>query len=48
MALTDSGHTALTAILTQSALFERVKDKDLIAAAVKLARKQVTAAGSDH
>lgn len=45
MALTDSGHAALTAILTQSALFERVKDKDLIAAAVKLARKQVTAAG---
>ena len=45
MALTDSGHSALTAILTQSALFERVKDKDLIAAAVKLARKQVTAAG---
>lgn len=45
MALTDSGQAALTAILTQSALFERVKDKDLVAAAVKLARKQVTAAG---
>lgn len=45
MALSDPGHTALNAILTQSALFERVKDKDLIAAAVKLARKQVTAAG---
>ena len=45
MALTDSGRTALTAILTQEGLFPRVKDKDLIAAAVKLASKQVTAAG---
>jgi len=45
MALSDSGHSALTAILSQPSRFDRVKDKDLMAAAVKLARKQVTAAG---
>ncbi|MEM9178944.1 MAG: hypothetical protein AAGA89_04500 [Pseudomonadota bacterium] len=45
MALTDSGRTALTALLTHEGLFPRVKDKDLAAAAVKLASKQVTAAG---
>ena len=45
MALTDSGRSALTALLTHDGLFPRVKDKDLIAAAVKLASKQVTAAG---
>ncbi|MEM7330312.1 MAG: hypothetical protein AAF437_16340 [Pseudomonadota bacterium] len=45
MALTDSGRSALTALLTHEGLFPRVKDKDLTAAAVKLASKQVTAAG---
>lgn len=45
MALTDSGRSALTALLTHDALFPRVKEKDLAAAAVKLASKQVTAAG---
>ena len=44
MAMTSDGHTALTAILTHEGLFPRVKDKDLIAAAIKLASKQVTAA----
>lgn len=43
--MTDSGRTALTALLTQEGLFPRVKDKDLVAAAIKLASKQVTAAG---
>lgn len=43
--MTTDGHTALTAILTHDGLFPRVKDKDLIAAAIKLASKQVTAAG---
>ena len=45
MALTDSGRTALTALLTHEGLFPRVKDKDLAAAAGKLASKQGTAAG---
>ena len=45
MAMTSDGHTALSAILTHDGLFPRVKDKDLIAAAIKLASKQVTAAG---
>ncbi|MEL7033846.1 MAG: hypothetical protein AAGL97_15165 [Pseudomonadota bacterium] len=45
MAVTDSGRSALTALLTHEGLFPRVKDKDLAAAAVKLASKQVTAAG---
>jgi len=45
MALTDSGRTALSAILNNETLFPRVKDADLIAAAIKLARKQVIAAG---
>ncbi|MEM7460906.1 MAG: hypothetical protein AAF331_15690 [Pseudomonadota bacterium] len=43
--MTDSGRSALTALLTHEGLFPRVKDKDLAAAAVKLASKQVTAAG---
>jgi hypothetical protein len=43
--MTSDGHTALSAILTHDGLFPRVKDKDLIAAAIKLASKQVTAAG---
>ena len=43
--MTDSGRTALTALLTQEGLFPRVKDKDLVAAGMKLASKQVTAAG---
>lgn len=45
MALTDNGRTALTAVLSNEALFPRVKDADLVAAAIKLARKQVIAAG---
>lgn len=45
MAVTDSGRSALTALLTHEGLFPRVKDKDLAAATVKLASKQVTAAG---
>lgn len=45
MALTDSGRSALTALLTHEGLFPRVKDKDLAAATIKLASKQVTAAG---
>lgn len=45
MALTDNGRTALTAVLNNEALFPRVKDADLVAAAIKLARKQVIAAG---
>lgn len=45
MALTDNGRTALTAVLDNEALFPRVKDADLVAAAIKLARKQVIAAG---
>jgi len=43
--MTSDGHTALSAILAHDGLFPRVKDKDLIAAAIKLASKQVTAAG---
>ncbi len=45
MALTDNGRTALTAVLNNQTLFPRVKDADLVAAAIKLARKQVIAAG---
>ena len=45
MALTENGRTALLAILDNESLFPRVKDSDLAAAATKLARKQVIAAG---
>jgi len=45
MALTDNGRTALTAVLNNETLFPRVKDADFVAAAIKLARKQVIAAG---
>ncbi len=45
MTLTDNGRTALTAVLNNEALFPRVKDADFVAAAIKLARKQVIAAG---
>ena len=45
MALIPDGRTALSAILTHEALFPRVKDSDLSAAAIKLARKQIIAAG---
>jgi len=45
MALTENGRTALTAVLNNETLFPRVKDADLVAAATKLARKQVIAAG---
>ena len=45
MALTDNGRTALSAVLNNETLFPRVKDADFVAAAIKLARKQVIAAG---
>ena len=45
MALTNTGRTALTAVLDNETLFPRVKDADFAAAAIKLARKQVIAAG---
>ena len=45
MALTETGHAALSAILANDAAFPRVKDADLTAAAIKLARKQIIAAG---
>ncbi len=45
MALTGSGHAALSAILANEAAFPRVKDADLTGAAIKLARKQIIAAG---
>lgn len=45
MALTEPGRTALNAVLSNETLFPRVKDTDLAAAAIKLARKQVIAAG---
>ena len=45
MALTPDGRAALKAILAHEDLFPRVKDSDLSAAAIKLARKQVIAAG---
>jgi len=45
MALTPDGRAALTAILAHEDLFPRVKDADLSAAAIKLARKQIIAAG---
>lgn len=45
MSLTVDGKAALTAILTREDLFTRVKPADLSLAAVKLAKKQITAAG---
>ena len=45
MALIPDGRSALSAILAHEALFPRVKDSDLAAAAIKLARKQIVAAG---
>lgn len=45
MAISDTGHAALAAILENQTLFPRLKPGDLTAAAVKLARKQVIAAG---
>jgi len=45
MALNETGRTALSAVLNNETLFPRVKDADLFAAAIKLARKQVIAAG---
>lgn len=45
MALIPDGRTALSAILANEPLFPRVKDSDLAAAAIKLARKQIIAAG---
>ena len=45
MSLTVDGKAALTAILTRDDLFARVKPADLSQAAVKLAKKQLTAAG---
>ena len=45
MALIPDGRSALSAILAHEDLFPRVKDADLAAAAVKLARKQIVAAG---
>ena len=45
MALTPDGRAAIKAILENEVLFPRVKDADLSAAAIKLARKQIIAAG---
>ena len=45
MALIPDGRSALSAILAHEPLFPRVKDSDLAAAAIKLARKQIIAAG---
>lgn len=45
MALIPDGRAALSAILAHESLFPRVKDSDLSAAAIKLARKQIIAAG---
>jgi hypothetical protein len=45
MALIPDGRAALSAILAHETLFPRVKDSDLSAAAIKLARKQIIAAG---
>nr|WP_070958777.1 hypothetical protein [Hyphomonas sp. Mor2] len=45
MALIPDGRAALSAILAHENLFPRVKDSDLSAAAIKLARKQIIAAG---
>ena len=45
MALIPDGRAALTAILAHEPQFPRVRDSDLAAAAIKLARKQIIAAG---
>lgn len=45
MALIPDGRSALSAILAHEPLFPRVKDSDLSSAAIKLARKQIIAAG---
>ncbi|MBO6689280.1 MAG: hypothetical protein JJ931_06045 [Henriciella sp.] len=45
MALIPDGRTALSAILAHESLFPRVNDSDLSGAAIKLARKQIVAAG---
>ncbi len=45
MALIPDARTALSAILAHESLFPRVKDSDLSGAAIKLARKQIVAAG---
>ncbi|MEM9054176.1 MAG: hypothetical protein AAGB16_02520 [Pseudomonadota bacterium] len=45
MALIPDGRAALSAILAHEELFPRVKPADLSAAAIKLARKQIIAAG---
>ena len=45
MALTPGGRAALNAILAHADLFPRVRESDLSAAAIKLARKQLIAAG---
>lgn len=45
MALNETGRSALSAVLNNEPLFPRVKDADFMAAAIKLARKQVIAAG---
>jgi len=45
MALIPDGRAALSAILAHQDLFPRVKETDLSTAAVKLARKQMIAAG---
>ena len=45
MALIPDGRAALSAILAHQDQFPRVKDADLAAAAIKLARKQMIAAG---
>lgn len=45
MALIPDGRAALSAILAHESLFPRVRDADLSAAAIKLARKQIVAAG---
>ncbi len=47
MSLIPDGRAALTAILENPDLFSRVKPADLSGAAVKLAKKQMTAAGQD-
>ena len=45
MTLSGNGRAALLAILEHETLFPRIKDADLVGAAGKLARKQLTAAG---
>jgi hypothetical protein len=45
MMTANPGQAALSAILAEDALFPRIKPNDLSAAAIKLARKQVIAAG---